>query len=393
VLPWGLHTAGPGYLGYIPGGGLPDAGLADLITAVTNRYVGLWVGAPALVELESQVIRWFCELMGLPEGAGGLLTTGGSLANLGAVVTARQLRLPPDFLRGRLYHSRLTHHSMAKAARIAGFPDSALVELPCDMSGALDLGALRAAIAADRAAGLLPFFVTGNAGSTALGSIDDLAGLAQLCEEEGLWMHVDAAYGGFFALTERGRAALAGVERADSITLDPHKGLFLPYGTGCLLVRRRDDLVRAHRIGASYLPPAREDEHWDFADMGPELSREARGLRIWWPLQLHGAAAFRAALDEKMDLARGLSDRIAAHPELELSASPRLSLLAFRRRGADEAGQRALLSRVNQRRRSLITGVELEGRYHLRVCVLCFRTHQPHLDALWEDLMAALAEG
>jgi aromatic-L-amino-acid decarboxylase len=309
------------------------------------------------------------------------------------VVAARQLRLPPDFLRGRIYHSRLTHHSMAKAARVAGFPDSALVELPCGPSGALDLDALRSAVAADRAMGLLPFFATGNAGSTALGSVDDLAGLAEICEEEGLWMHVDAAYGGFFALTERGRSTLCGIGRADSITLDPHKGLFLPYGTGCLLVRRRADLVSAHRISASYLPPAREDEHWDFADMGPELSREARGLRIWWPLQLHGAAVFRAALDEKMDLARCLADRIAEHPELELSAAPRLSLLAFRRRGTDEADQRALLSRINQRRRSLITGVELEGRYHLRVCVLCFRTHQAHVDALWEDLQIALTEG
>src|SRR5262249_53407732 len=157
--------------------------------------------------------------------------------------------------------------------------------------------------------------------------------IADLARDQKLWLHVDAAYGGFFALTERGRAALAGIEHADSITLDPHKGLFLPYGTGCLLVRDKESLRRAHAVAASYLPPMQTDEGFDdFCDLSPELSRDARGLRVWLPLKMHGAVAFRRALDEKLDLARFAAAELRKDPRIEILAEPQLSLLAFRAR-------------------------------------------------------------
>jgi aromatic-L-amino-acid decarboxylase len=207
---------------------------------------------------------------------------------------------------------------------------------------------------------------------------------------------VDAAYGGFFALTTRGRAALRGIEAADSVTLDPHKGLFLPYGTGCVLVRELDTLRRAHQVAASYLPdPTTDPDCWDFADLGPELSRDMRGLRVWLPLKMHGARGFRTALDEKLDLAADAAARLAALPEIEIVTGPTLSLFAFRVRAespeAADAATRRVARKVSERGRVLLTGVEIRGRWLLRVCVLSFRTHEAHIAWLIDDVTEALA--
>lgn len=405
VIPTSLNPASPGYLGYIPGGGLPQTAVADLIADVVNRFTGLWMPAPGLVQLETNVIRWFAEMVGYPMEAGGLLTSGGSMANLGAIVAAREALLPPDFLSGRIYTSLQTHHSVLKAARVAGFPVEAVRALPTDERFRLDPAALEAAIEADQAAGLRPFLVVGNAGSTAVGAVDDLDKLSNIASSRGLWFHVDGAYGAAFALTSRGREALRGLERADSIALDPHKGFFLPYGTGCLLVRDRVRLRRAFEVSASYLPSSQTDgELWDFADYGPELSRPYRGLGVWLPLKMHGAGAFRATLDEKLDLARQAAAHVATLPELRLVAPPTLSLFAFRAEPARlppaewDALNRRVLSRINQRQRVFLTGVSvpdpLDGKpiFVIRVCVLSFRTHADRVAALAEDLEAALAD-
>ena len=390
VMPTALHTSGPGYLGYIPGGGLPMSAVADLIAGITNRYVGLWMAAPGLVALETNVIRWFCAMAGLPDAAGGVLTSGGSIANLIAIVTARRERLPVNFLSGTLYTSEHAHHSVRKAAMLAGFPADNVREIPMDAQFRMRIDLLLERIAADRAAGMIPFCVVGSAGTTAMGAVDPLPILAKICEEQRLWMHVDAAYGGFFMLTERGSTALAGIERADSITLDPHKGLFLPYGTGCILVRDRERLQRAHSVSADYLPPPQtEEDRWDFAEMGPELSRDARGLRVWLPMKLAGAGAFRTQLDEKLNLARAAVEVVRGHACLEVVSEPTLSLFTFRVRG-DESATRALMSAINQRQRVFLTGVPLEGGWVIRVCVLSFRTHAAHMKHFAEDLEAAL---
>src|SRR5438034_534960 len=304
AVPKSFNTAGPGYLAYIPGGGLFHAAVADLIAGAVNRYVGVWLAAPALAQLEANVVRWFCQIVGYPDAARGILTTGGSLANFTAVVTARRERLPEDFLGGTLYVSDQAHHSLQKAAMLAGFPPANVRVVPSDDGFRIRVDALRRLIAEDRDTGMRPFFLNGNAGTTNTGAVDDLVALADLAREEGLWYHVDGAYGGFFALTDRGREALAGIERSDSVTLDPHKALFLPYGTGSLLVRDGPALRRAHSVRAEYLPPMQEaDDLVDFCEISPELSRDFRGLRVWLPFKMHGAAAFRRALDEKLDLA------------------------------------------------------------------------------------------
>ncbi len=396
LVPKSYNAAGPGYLAYIPGGGLFHSAVADLVAAGVNRYVGVVAPAPALAALEATVVRWFAELCGLPRAARGLLTTGGSMANFIALVTARRARLPEDFLRGTLYVSDQAHHSLAKAAALAGFPPSRVRSVPTDARFTMSIPALEAMIAADRAAGLSPFFVVGSAGTTNTGAVDDLCLLADVAARERLHLHVDAAYGGFFLLTARGRAAMRGLERADSVTLDPHKALFLPYGTGALVVRDGEALRRAHAGDAEYLPELqRDDELYDFCEHSPELSRGFRGLRVWLPLKLHGAETFRRYLDEKLDLAAYAHERLRALPGLEIVAAPTLTALAFRfvfdGVSDDELDELNLkiADDASARGRVLLKGTRLRGRFVIRLCIVSFRTHKERVDMALEDLASA----
>jgi aromatic-L-amino-acid/L-tryptophan decarboxylase len=399
VIPKTFNTAGPGYLAYIPGGGVPHAAVADLISDATNRYVGVFAAAPGIAQLEANVGRWFCDLAGLPPSARGILTSGGSLATFSALAAARRDRLPEDFLSGRIYASDQTHHSVRKAAMLAGFPERAVREVDSDAHFRVRVDALERAIAEDRAAGRTPFLLVANAGTTNTGAVDDLPALAELAARERLWLHVDAAYGGFFLLTREGRRRLAGIERADSIVLDPHKGLFLPYGTGALLVRDGATLRRAHALSADYMPEMQEDpELADFNLLSPELSRGFRGLRVWLPVKMHGIGPFRRNLEEKLELARWACERLREIPGMEIVAEPQLSIVAFRLAppgaGAEQLDSlnRDLLHRVNARRRVYLTGTLLRGRFVLRICVLSFRTHLDRMRMAIDDIRSAARE-
>jgi aromatic-L-amino-acid decarboxylase len=399
VIPKSFNTAGPGYLAYIPGGGLPHSAVADLISDATNRYVGVFAAAPAVAQLEANVVRWFCQIVGYPKAAGGILTSGGSLSNFSALVTARRERLPENFLAGVIYASDQTHHSVQKAAMLAGFPPSRVREVSTDGQFRILLPELSRMIAADRAAGLHPFAVVGNAGTTNTGAVDDLAGLADLAEREGLWFHVDAAYGGFFTLTERGRSRMRGLERGDSIALDPHKSLFLPYGTGALLVRDAAALKRAHELSADYMPPMQQDRDLpDYNLLSPELSRDWRGLRVWLPVKMHGIEPFRKNLDEKLDLTEWATEELRRIEGIEILAEPQLSIVAFRlsRPGLSEkesnALNRKLQDRINAKKRVYVTGTILGPRYAIRICVLSFRTHMDRMREGLEDIRSAIGE-
>lgn len=393
VLSKGNSAAGPGYLAYIPGGGLFHAALGDLIAKTVNRFVGIWAGSPGLVQLELNVLRWFCDLVGFGPEAGGYLSTGGSLANFGAVFTARRCLLGDDLSEGRIYTSDQAHHSVIRAALLAGFAERQIRSIPSDRYCRIDVSALAAAVESDAAA--QPFMVIAQAGSTNTGAIDDLGAVADLCYRHKLWLHVDAAYGGFFLLTEHGRTRMAGIERADSITLDPHKGLFLPYGTGALLVHDQTHLQRAHSMTGDYLSDLQRDpRHVDFCLVSPELSRESRGLRVWLPLQLVGTRAFREELEEKLALCSMATEALRGMPGVEIVAEPELSIVAFRAcsgENEDEFNQR-WLEAVNERGRVLISGTWLRGRYVLRLAVLNFRTHRERVEMAIEDLDNTLRE-
>jgi aromatic-L-amino-acid decarboxylase len=396
VFPVALNTTGPGYLAYIPGGGLPDSALADLIALVVNRYPGLWSVAPVVASIEAAVIRWFCELVGWPATSGGFLTSGGSIANWTALVAARELRMPDDFARGVIYTSNQAHHSVAKAAMLAGIPRPNLRLVPVDDQLRVCCKQLRDAIHEDRNAGRLPLAIVAHAGTTNTGAVDDLTAVGELAEREHIWLHVDAAYGGFFLLTERGRQALRGIDRADSITLDPHKGLFLPYGTGCLLIKDRAALARRFTLRGEYMtamPPA--DEFVDFCDLSPELSRDFRGLRVWLPWQMHGTSAFRECLDEKLDLTRYVESALQQVDGIELMARSPLSIVTFRLRRPEwndsewNDRNREFLARINAGQRVLLTSTLLSGQFVIRICILSFRTHRDRIDECLAAIRAA----
>jgi len=393
------NTASPGYLAYIPGGGLPHAAVADLIADTVNRYIGVFIACPGLVQLEINVTRWMCDIVGYGSGSQGLLTTGGSMANFTGIYTARREHLRDDFLRGALYCSDQVHHSITKAAMLVGFPPDNIRKVPSDESYRMRLDALAQAIEVDRGGRMQPFLIVGSAGTVNTGAVDDLEAIAELAAAENLWFHVDGAYGGFFALTERGRARLAGLERADSISLDPHKGLFLPYGTGCLVVRDGAALKRAHHVVADYMPSLQDDPGLvDFSECSPELSRDFRGLRVWLPIEMHGIDVFQQALDEKLDLAAWACRELGRIPDIEIVAEPQLSIVAFRlappglEEEALEQLNRELRDRINARQHVLLTPTWLDDRYVIRICVLNFRTHLDRMELCLEDVRAAVGE-
>ena len=403
-----LGTIGPGYLAYVPGGGLPSAAIADLAACILNRFTGLTAAAPALCRLEADVLAWLAAEFGLPSSTRGLLTSGGSLANLAAIVTARHARFGDS---GQLadaivYTSAQAHLSVAKAVRIAGIPYAGVRSIATDERLRLDTGALATAIADDRQAGRTPLMVVSSAGTTNTGAIDPLGAIADLCARESLWHHVDAAYGGAFVLCDEGKRRLDGIARADSITFDPHKGMFLPYGTGCVLVRDGEKLRDAHHMHAPYLQDFdaldRTGEPPSPTEYGPELSRDYRGLRLWLPLQLHGADAFRRALTEKLALAERFHAMLRAAVQggraIEIVDAPQLSIVSWRlRREPGEAlstwnaRNEAWLRRINARAHVHLSSTTLPvddgAAFTLRACVLSFRTHQRHVDACLADLL------
>ena len=390
AIPRSFTSAGPGYLAYVPGGGLFHSAVADLIANAVNRYTGVCAAAPALVQLETNVIRWFNEIIGYPKPAGGVLTTGGSLANFTAIVAARKALLPDDFLRGTLYCSNQIHHSFQKAANLAGFPYANIRELPVDERFRIRIDALEEAVARDRKDGFTPFLVAGSAGTTPTGAVDDLAELARVAREQKLWFHVDGAYGALFMLTERGRAALRGIEQSDSLILDPHKTLFLPFGTGAVLVRDAGALRRAHSLHADYLPDMQqEDELVDFCEISPELSRDYRGLRVWLPLKLFGLAPFREQLDEKLDLIQFAVDELRKIDGIEIVAEPQLTITAFRRRDGD-AKTREMLDRINARKRVMLTPAIVNGQFAIRIAIVSHRTHRDRVEMMLDDIRAAV---
>ena len=398
LIPRSYNTAGPGYLAFIPGGGLFPAALADLIADTTNRYTGVRFAAPALVQLEANVLDWLRDWMQFPETTKGLLTTGGSMANFNAIVCARESRLGADLRRGVMYVSSQSHHSVTRAARLAGIMPDRVRVIAVDEAFRMRVDSLASAVAADRRAGLTPFAVISSAGTTNTGAVDPLDAIADLCKAERLWHHVDGAYGAFFHMCDELRPLLAGLPRADSLTLDPHKGLFLPYGTGALLVANGAVLRAAHDSEAPYFPAgSAHQEFYDPHHYGPDLSRGFPGLRVWLTVKLFGAAKLRAAVAEKRALAVQLAARVAQMPGFVMVAPPQLSLFAFHLTwpGAtledENAATERLMTDTTARGRVMITGCRVDGRFLGRVCVLSFRTRQDRIDACADDLAASAA--
>ena len=385
----GFATTSPRFMAYIPGGGLFHSGLGDLLAAASNKYAGFASASPGAVRLENATTDWLASVIGFPANAAGTLTSGGSIANLTAVVAARDAGDAEGG--GAVYTSRFAHHCIDKALHIAGRGQAPRRQIATDENQRMSAAALAAALADDVAAGVRPWLVIASAGTVDTGAIDPLAEIAALCRRHGAWFHVDGAYGGLFALCDEGRTRLAGIEQADSVALDPHKTLFLPYGTGAVLVRDRAHLLKSFSAVADYILPLGESEVGPSpADLSPELTRHFRALRLWLPLQLAGIAAFRAAQEEKLALARYAYARLSELDGFETGAPPDLSVVAFRYR-ADDAFNERLLRHVQEEGRVMLSGTRIDGHFTLRCAILCFRTHLEHVDDMVDALVRAVA--
>ncbi|MCZ6629709.1 MAG: aminotransferase class V-fold PLP-dependent enzyme [Actinobacteria bacterium] len=375
----GIYHPSGGHMSYIPNAGMYTAALADFLATGLNRYSGVANAAPGFTAIEHGVIDWFISIFELGPDSAGLLMSGGSMANFTGIVTARTAVLGEHFTRGVLYVTPHTHHSAAKAARLAGFRLDQIVTVDVDDDLRMDVNRLSERIALDRVEGKRPLLVIASAGSTDTGTVDPLDEIADITSSEGLWLHIDAAYGGFFQLTERGKRALHGIERADSLSLDPHKGLSIPFGVGALLVRDEAALVDAHEGRGAYLRD--EDSYMglrDISSLGPELSRPSRGLSVWLPLQLHGVAPFRAALDSSLDLAEHAYKRLRTIDGIDARWAPDLSVVAFMFDN-DELG-RSAWEAVNADRTVHLSPTIIDDRFVLRFAILNRRSTVEHVD-------------
>ena len=387
-----LNPASGGHVGYIAGGGIYPSALGDYLADISNNFAGVYYVAPGAVRMEHMLIRWMADAIGFPETAGGDLTSGGSVANLTGIVTARDARgiKGSDVENTVVYMSDHSHHSLRKALNIAGLRECVVRYVAMDKGLRMDPAALEKAIVADRKSGLTPWLVIASGGTVDAGAIDPLSDIADIAQSNGLWMHVDAAYGGFFALTQTGKSRLAGIERADSVVMDPHKGMFLAYGTGALLVRDRAALHAAHSYQANYMQDSREaDDEYSPADHSPELTRHFRGMRFWLPLKLFGVAPFRACLEEKLLLANYFYEEIKTIDGFEVGPRPELSVVTYRyvpKSGDADAFNRRLVEEIQKDGRVFITSTIIDEKVTLRLAVLCFRTHLNHIDLALEIL-------
>jgi glutamate/tyrosine decarboxylase-like PLP-dependent enzyme len=392
VLPYVARISHPSYLAFIPGEGTWPGALGDLIASALNIDTCWWLGASGPSALELVVIEWLRQWAGYPEGAAGVLVSGGSASNLTALACARESRMGAMDAGAVVYMSDQTHSSLARAARALGFRPEQVRIIRSDEVGRIRVDALRAAIADDLAAARRPLIVIANAGTTATGAVDPFAALAEVCAEHDLWLHADGAYGAFACLTERGRAALAGMELADSITLDPHKWLYQPIELGALLVREGAKLRRGFEIAPDYLDDvAAADREVNFSDLGLQLTRSSRAIKLWMSLRYFGAGAFRRAIDTCLDLAAHAQAAIAAAPGLELMTPASLGVVTFRRR-PEGVGNEALLERINasvadriqQQGDVFVSTARVRGRLALRLCILNHSTTTAHVDRALE---------
>jgi glutamate/tyrosine decarboxylase-like PLP-dependent enzyme len=390
----GVRLGSPGYLAFIPISSLYPAALGDYLAAVINPYAGNFFASPGAVRLEHALTRWLAEFVGYPKTCAGDLTSGGSISNLTGIICAREARglKARDFDRAVVYLTSQTHHSVGKALRIAGLGGCIRRKVRLDRAYRMDAQALELAIKADRKRGLLPWLIVAAAGSTDTGAVDPLDDIARVSRAMGLWLHVDGAYGAMFALCASGKKALRGIERSDSLTLDPHKGLFMPCGSGAVLVRKGEQLLRPYHYEAHYMQDRATLASLDEAspsELSPELTRPFRGLRLWLSLKLIGVRAFRASLEEKMLLARYFYDEIQNVEGIEAGPSPQLSVVAFRclpkRRDPDEYNL-GVLKAIQRDGRIFISSTRLNGRIWLRLAILCASTHREHIDLTLEVL-------
>lgn len=386
----GINTKSGRFMGYIPGGGLFHSALGDFLAASANRYAGVFFANPGAVRMENMLVRWMADEIGYPDSAAGTLTSGGSLATLSGLVAARDaFNVEGGKVAGSaIYLTEQVHHALNKALHVTGLDGCLKRMVPTDDHFRMRPEILDRMISEDRRRNLLPWLVVSSAGTINTGAVDPLADIGAIAARHGLWHHVDGAYGGFFVLCPEGKARLSGIEKADSVALDPHKALFLPYGTGAILVKDRKKLIQSFSRDADYLQDIMDDQgELSPAELSPELTKHFRGLRLWLPLKVLGVAPFRAALSEKLALAQYFYSEIQKIDGFEIGPAPDLTISTFRfvsKGGDDDALNETILRRIHLDGRAFFSSTRLKGRVFLRAVILCFRTHKDDVDAALE---------
>lgn len=383
LLPHATLVNHPRFFAYIPGPGSFAGALGEWVAAATNTFVGTWLGGAVMAQLEVETLQWLGEAVGLGRDRTGLVTTGGSMANLCGIAAGLGDQPREN---AAVYASVEGHYSLAKAGKVLGVRH--VRGIAADADQRLDIAALGRAIETDRAAGIAPTVVCATAGTTNTGSIDPLAPLAELCARERLWLHVDAAYGAAAALVPALRPAFAGWERADSVAFDPHKWFYAPFECGCVLVRDGARLAAAFGGDADYMQDVPRQEVNFFA-LGPELSRGARALKLWFLLRSHGIAAIAEHVQRDVELCRRACERLRRDRRIEVLTPPRLSIFTFAVQGGDAAGRR-LIDRVQRDGFLMLSSTRVNGRFAIRFCVANHRTTGADVDAAVDRLLELL---
>ena len=377
----------PGFAAYVAGAGNFISNTAQLIAQTLNPFTGHYMMAPGLVTLEMEVIKWFQTLVGYNEKSSqGFLTTGSSYATLSALAMARKEKIEGcDYSKVTAYASGDSHHCIAKAWAILGFKKENLRLIPL-RNFKMDTELLTLKVEEDISLGLKPFLIVATLGSTKTGCIDSLQEILPISKKHNLWLHADGAYGALFMLTAAGKELLKGIELTDSIALDPHKALSIPYGTGCLLVKNKDHMLFDYLSDDSYMPP-RPIDQVDYADITPELSRDFRGLRIWLPIKTLGIGPFQLNLEEKLKLAEWLATELNSIPELEMISKPELTILTFAHKKGDDATKK-LMEQINNKGTLFLSSCSIDGRIAIRFCLLGFRLHFDRLEKAVNEIKA-----
>jgi aromatic-L-amino-acid/L-tryptophan decarboxylase len=386
VFPNNLHVDHPRFFAFVPGPNNFVSTMADALAAGFNVFNGTWFGGSAAAAIELGVVHWLCRTCGFPDTAGGLFVSGGSMANLTALVAARNALLQDRIEGATVYFSDQTHSSVQRALHVIGFLREQMRKLPSDENFRLSVRDLREAIAADRAKGLRPFCIVANAGTTNTGAIDPLMHLSELAKTEQMWLHVDGAFGAASILSERGRAVLRGIELADSISLDPHKWLFQSFECGCVLVREVARLKSAFQIKADYLRDVHRNEvEFNPGDHGVQLSRSFRALKVWLSLQAFGVSAFRDAITRGFELAEIAERELRARSGWEILSPAQMATVCFRFGNNDEL-QSQLVDVMMRDGYALLTSTTLRGVASLRLCTINPRTTEQDIVSTIERL-------
>jgi len=391
VLPYIMNICHPRFFAFVPGPSNFVSVMADALAAGFNVFNGSWLGGSGPAALELAVIEWFREWCGFPEEAGGLFVSGGSMANLTALATARHAKLNDRCERAVLYYSDQTHSSVDRALGVIGFLPEQIRRLPADASFRLSMDALARAVAGDRAAGLQPFAVIANAGTTNTGAIDPLREIAAFCRAENLWMHVDGAYGAAAVICQRGRELLDGIALADSLSFDPHKWLFQTVECGCVLLRDAARMKATYRIMPEYLADVhRNVTEVNPCDYGIQLTRGFRALKVWMSMQFFGLDAFRAAVERGFVLAEYAEAKLRTMPCWEIVTPAQMGIVTFARRGGDDAFYARMHEAMLRDGYALATSTVLNGRTVLRLCTINPRTSEEDLRRTieWLDALA-----